>query len=219
MKLLSRLLEPGERRRLRRAFETLNDFARVVRSMERSYSDELAIKFSLFLLYKSCKALYTDLIVIQRELAPAGIPRSRAREANKSLSFVRKDFRELKLGFRDSVDAKRMTALDRPFEWLERAIQELYGPTTKFQRKFGDLMKKCGVTPYSRVMTDAISESYGNRLLRGERRNPSRGVVLAIASALEQHSGDNNCGLSALELIGLIKAAGYRPPRSKKWKP
>ena len=75
MTIFQRLFEPDEQRRLRRAFETLNDFAKIVGSLERSCSNDMAIKFPLYLLYDSCKPVHRDLMVIRRELATAGGPR------------------------------------------------------------------------------------------------------------------------------------------------
>lgn len=221
MKFLQRIFEPGERRRLRRAYKTLNEFAKVVKSVERSstYSGEgLDVEFALSILFDDARPLGRDLVVIRRELPAGGIPWQKAKVANGSLSWLKQNLRELKRDFHETGDAARLTALDRPFEKLERAIWELYGPTTKFQRKLAGLMTKCDVTPYSRVMVGRVSESYISRLLRGERRNPSRGAVLTLASAIEEHASENECGISPRELNGLVKAAGYRPPRSK-WKP
>ena len=221
MGLFPHLFEPDERRRLQNANDAFNKFAKAVRSVKRSSTSsgqEIDIRVDMYLLLDSTRELYQDLVLLGKQLPDRGIAFAMARRANSSFSSLRRSFVELKRDVRGTAREARVAALDRPLDKLRAAIWELYGPTTRFQRELAKLMSRCDVTAYSRVIGAWLSESYTTRLLRGERRNPSRGAVLALASAIEEHSSDNHCGIAARELNRLVKAAGYRPPR-RKWRP
>ena len=115
MKFLHHMSVSDERRRLRRAVETLSRFAKIVRSIERAstYSGQgLDFEFALSLLFDSAGLLHKDLVVISKELPAVGITWQRAKVSNTSLSLLKQDLRKLKRDFRYGslavVESRRM---------------------------------------------------------------------------------------------------------------
>ena len=81
-----------------------------------------------------------------------------------------------------------------------------------FEKKLRSLTKKAKISAY-RLATDAcVDGAYVMRLLKGERRRPSRYIVLKLGQALLDNSGD----ISLTDINGLLKEMNYGPlPRNR----
>ena len=72
--------------------------------------------------------------------------------------------------------------------------------------------KRAKITSYALAMEAQLDPSHVRRLEKGERTNPSRRVVLELAQALLDSSGD----ITLKDVDNLLKAAGYGPlPRNR----
>jgi transcriptional regulator with XRE-family HTH domain len=76
-----------------------------------------------------------------------------------------------------------------------------------FARTLRGLCKKARISSYALAMEAQLDPSYVRRLELGKRKNPSRRVVLQLAQALLNSSGD----ISVRHVDELLRAADYGP--------
>jgi transcriptional regulator with XRE-family HTH domain len=76
-----------------------------------------------------------------------------------------------------------------------------------FARTLRQLRKKAKITSYALAMEAQLDPSYVRRLELGKRKKPSRRVVLQLAQALLNSSGD----ISLNHVDQLLRAADYGP--------
>jgi transcriptional regulator with XRE-family HTH domain len=82
----------------------------------------------------------------------------------------------------------------------------------KFAKALYKLRTKAKLTRYRLAMEATVDPGHLGRLERGERRHPSRDLVLRLGQALLGNSGD----ISLDDVDRLLKAAGYGPlPRNR----
>ena len=80
-----------------------------------------------------------------------------------------------------------------------------------FDKALHRLRTKAKLTRYRLAMEANVDPGHVGRLERGERRHPSRELVLRLGQALLDNSGD----ISLEDVDWLLKAAGYGPlPRN-----
>lgn len=219
MSIWSKLFVPDEHDRFQNALREYTAFMKALDAARRVRgSTPLVVEFRGVLkeVMDDTFRLRRCLGVMRWEFPQRGITRETAKNVNSAYAWPRKRYRQLLREFRGTKFAKELERTDRAFDRLRVAVNELYGPTTRFQRELSKIMAKCEVTPYTYEVK--MSNSYVLRLLSGERRNPSRGVVMSLATAIETHSREFECRISAKELDRLVKSAGFRPPR-RKWRP
>jgi transcriptional regulator with XRE-family HTH domain len=81
-----------------------------------------------------------------------------------------------------------------------------------FAKTLRRLRNKARVTSYSLATEAQLDPSHVRRLEQGERKRPSRRVVLELAQVLLDSSGD----ITLKDVDNLLKAAGYGPlPRNR----
>ena len=109
-----------------------------------------------------------------------------------------------------SLDPRR-SPFPRLFERLDKledAILRLYGPPTKFGRELKKLIEKSDITIYRLAKLSGVEETYVRRHVRGDKKNPSRGALGALALAMREYSSRD----SSSDIRRLLKAAGHKPP-------
>ena len=94
-----------------------------------------------------------------------------------------------------------------PLENLKTVGRQLNGPETEFQRELNELIRKSGITPYALAASYGQDPSYLYKLMKGERRKPSRESVTEIAKALMECSAT----ITAKDADRLLLSAGYPP--------
>ena len=95
-----------------------------------------------------------------------------------------------------------------PLENLKTVCRQLmYGPETAFQRLLNKLIRKSDVTPYALAIFLNGDPGFIYKLMKGERRKPSRDSVTRIATALMECSDK----LSEKDANRLLHSAGYLP--------
>lgn len=97
---------------------------------------------------------------------------------------------------------------------LEDAILRLYGPPTKLGRELKKLIEKSDISIYRLAKLSGVDETYVRRLVRGDKRNPSRGALGALALAMKEYSSR----VSDSDIRRLLKAAGHKPPTANELK-
>ncbi len=97
---------------------------------------------------------------------------------------------------------------------LEDAILRLYGPPTKFGRELKKLIEKSDISIYRLARLSGVDETYVRRLVRGDKKNPSRGALGALALAMREYSSR----VSSSDIRRLLKAAGHKPPTASELK-
>jgi transcriptional regulator with XRE-family HTH domain len=81
-----------------------------------------------------------------------------------------------------------------------------------FAKTLRRLRNKARITSYYLAMEAQLDPSHVRRLEKGERKRPSRRVVLDLAQALLDSSGD----ITLKDVDNLLKSAGYGPlPRNR----
>jgi transcriptional regulator with XRE-family HTH domain len=81
-----------------------------------------------------------------------------------------------------------------------------------FAKTLRRLRSKARITSYCLATEAQLAPSHVRRLEKGERKNPSRRVVLELAQALLDSSGD----ITLKDVDSLLKSAGYGPlPRNR----
>lgn len=82
----------------------------------------------------------------------------------------------------------------------------------EFARVLLQLRTKARVTRYALAQEAQVDPNYVVRLERGEKRRPSRRIVLKLGQALLDNSGD----ITLKDVDRLLKAAGHGPvPRNR----
>ena len=97
--------------------------------------------------------------------------------------------------------------LYEPLEKLRAASRQLNGPETDFKRELNKQIKKSGVTPYAVAAYYDRDPGFIYKLMKGERRKPSRESVTRIATALMECSSK----ISEKDANRLMRTAGYPP--------
>ncbi len=213
------MFEPDDRRRLHNAVRAYSEFIEILNAAERvsgSTRQHVEFRAAVEEAKGNADGVRIYLGVMRGEFPHRGITRAKTKDVSNGFWWLSKCYVRLMRPFRGTRLEKHLVGPDRALERLRFAVNELFGPTTPFQRELNKVMAKCEVTPSTWEVT--LDSSYVYRLLRGENRNPSRNAVLALAASIETHSSENDCGISPRDLNRLVKSAGFRPPR-RKWRP
>ena len=219
MGIWSKFFEPNEHDRFQSALSEYTAFMRALDAARHVRgSTPLIVEFR-----EALKEVMDYMFPLRRylgemrsEFPQRGIIWETAKSANSAFWRPRRRYRQLLRKFRGTKLDRELKRTDRALDRLRVALNELYGPRTPFQRELKKIMAKCQVTPYTYEVK--MNNAYVLRLLSGERRNPSEGAVMSLAIAIETHSREFECGISAKDLDRLVKSAGFRPPR-RKWRP
>ena len=115
-----------------------------------------------------------------------------------------------------SLDPRRtpFPQLFKCLDKLEGAILRLYGPTTRFGRELKKSVEKSEISLHRLAKVSGVDASYIRRLVRGDKKNPSRGVVGALALGMKEYSSR----VSDRDIRRLLKAAGHKPPTASELK-
>lgn len=97
--------------------------------------------------------------------------------------------------------------LNGPLGKLRTVSRQLDGPETDFQHVLNELIRKSGVTAYAIAAVHNEDPSYIYKLMKGERRKPSRETVTKMAIALMECSHK----ISKKHADRLLRSAGYPP--------
>ena len=87
----------------------------------------------------------------------------------------------------------------------------LGGEMSEFGKKLCSLRRKCGRSRYNLARFSGLSEAYILRLETGERRNPSRDVVIMLALSLVRASDV----FEVWDIDELLTSASYAPLRRR----
>ena len=202
-----RLLGPVHKRHRRQLKALRRELKRLTRVINRTFRPDPPDE-----LRESLALLWTSLVKFEQEVGKGDADVVFQTKMLRTWAIV---LRREAMGFNRLLQSRRFSwdhsPLERVFEQLDRldiATYGLYGPPTKFQRMLAKLIQKAAVTIYRLGRLAEVDESYVRRLVTGEMRNPSRGVVIALAMALREGSSD----VSVRDILRLIKSAGHRPP-------
>ena len=168
----------------------------------------------IILLEDDLEALIADLVKIERELRVGHVDWDRVKAANSSFRDLKRQIAGIDRSLRDTRLGSALGPVSKSLDELETAMRGLHRPLIRFQRNLAAIMGKCGLTPYAVGTMSGVDRSHVLRLLSGEKGSPGRAVVFALASAVQKHSEENSCGVSARDLERLVEAAGYTPRRS-----
>ena len=198
------LVDGYDRRQLRAVRRELKRLTRVI---NRTFRPHPPVD-----LRESLELLRTNLVKFERDMGKGDVDVVFQTKMLRTWAIV---LRREAMDFNRQLESRRFSwkrsPLERVFERLDRldiAIYGLYGPTTKFQRLLTKLVQKSALTVYRLAQLAEVDESYVRRLATGEKRNPRKDVVIALAMALRAGSSS----VSVREIHRLIKSAGYRPP-------
>lgn len=109
---------------------------------------------------------------------------------------------------RSHLNSSSLSSICGPLQNLNTTCRRLmYGPDTVLMRVLNELIRKSGVTPYAVAAVHYDDPSYLYKLMKGERRNPSRESVSRIATALMECSER----ISEKDANRLMRAAGFPP--------
>ena len=211
------LFESRERGQVRKIRQALDGF---VAAMIRLYGRTWYVAGgkplrSLIVQLEGClEALIADLVKIERELRVGHVDWDRVKAANSSFRDLKLQIAGIDRSLRDTRLESALGQLSKSLDELATAMRGLHRPLTGFQRNLAAIMGKCGLTPYAVGTMSGVDRSHVLRLLGGEKGDPGRTVVFALASAVQKHSEENSCGVSARDLERLVEAAGYTPRRS-----
>lgn len=86
---------------------------------------------------------------------------------------------------------------------------------TEFSKTLKSLMEKCGKTRYRLAQCSEVDEAYISRLVKGDKRSPSRDIVLKLALGLMQ--GPSSVTIDDVD--ELLLSAGHAPLRGRGEKP
>lgn len=122
---------------------------------------------------------------------------------------------------RHLLGCRRRTGAPCPLPELERSLTGLTSEipaflgvkdeVTPFQIFLKVLMDRCQLRIYGLARISDVTERYIKRLLLGERRRPSRGIVVALGQAMVDYTAI----VSLDDLNKLVKLAGH-PPLPKR---
>ena len=162
-------------------------------------------------LLSALDSLSRNLTLFEKEIGPSAdivfrtsVLRTWSIELRREIGRVEQWRRSHRFSWERSPLRRVFDALDR----LDNSINGLYGPPTKFQRLLRKLIEKSGASVYGLAKSASVDETYLRRLVRGERRRPSRRVAVNLAIGLTEYSAK----ISSRDAERLISAAGHEPP-------
>ena len=208
-----RLFESRERRQVRKVRQALDRF---VAAMIRLYAHTWYVaggkhvRSLIVLIEDHVEVFVADLVKIERDLRVGHVDWDRVKTVNASLRNLKRQMLGIDRSLRDTRLGPALSPVSKSLDELETAMRGLHRPQTRFQRNLAAIMGKCRLTAYAVSVMSGVDRSHVLRLLSGEKRNASRAVVLAIASAVQKHAEENFCRVSARDLERLVEAAGYR---------
>ena len=103
---------------------------------------------------------------------------------------------------------KQLGSLQHRITVINTTIRQLYERKSRFQKELGKLQKKSGLTPYGLGIRSGVDTSHVYKLLKGEKRHPTRETLERLCKGLRDHSYNK---VRKKETDGLMKSAGFRP--------